>query len=56
MPKATKEGFKSESSLFTFSKEEYVPTFEHVDKARIWRTIDIRLLPFVTLLYLMSFL
>jgi hypothetical protein len=56
MPKATKDGLKSESSLFTSSKEEYVPTFESVEKARIWRAIDIRLLPFVTLLYLMSFL
>jgi hypothetical protein len=56
MPEPTKEGLKSESSLFTFSKEDGAPTFENVEKARIWRTIDIHLLPFVTLLYLMSFL
>jgi hypothetical protein len=33
-----------------------VSTFDAVEKKRIWRTLDIHILPWVTLLHLMSFL
>ena len=56
MPEPTKEGVESGGVLSTFSKDDSVPVIENVEKGRIWRTLDIHLLPFVSLLYLMSFL
>ena len=35
---------------------EYVTTLSEADQRRIWRKLDLRLLPFVSLLYLFSFL
>jgi len=51
-----KKELKGWGVLSTFSKRGSVPTFEEGEKRRIWRTLDIHLLPLVTLLYLMSFL
>lgn len=56
MPVPTKEKFKNEGVLATFSKGYNVLTLEDVDKGRVWRTLDMHILPFVTLLYLMSFM
>ena len=56
MPEPTKEELKTEGALSTFSKEDSVPMYEDVEKGRIWRSLDFHLLPFVSLLYLLSFL
>jgi hypothetical protein len=51
MPEPTKEELET-------SREDGVSMFrvEDVEKRRIWRTLDIHVLPLVSLLYLMSFL
>jgi len=56
MPEPIKEDPKSEGALSTFSKEDSVQIYENVKKGRIWRSLDFHLLPFVSLLYLLSFL
>lgn len=38
------------------SSEVYVPTLSKAEQGRVWRKLDIYLLPFVSLLYLFSFL
>jgi hypothetical protein len=40
----------------TTSREDDVYILDDVQKRRIWRALDIRLLPMVSLLYLVSFL
>ena len=49
------EELKTGSALSTPPQEDSI-SFGDVKKRRIWRTLDIHLLPFVSLLYLMSFL
>ena len=56
MAGSTKEESKGEVVVSTFSREGDVSVFDDVEKRPIWRTLDIHLLPFVSLLYLMSFL
>jgi hypothetical protein len=56
MPEPTKEEFESGGVLSTFSKEDSIPELKDAERGRIWRSLDIHLLPFVSLLYLMSFL
>ena len=59
MPEPTKEfkeELETECPLTTSSREDGVSMFEDVEKKRIWRTLDIHVLPLVSLLYLMSFL
>jgi len=56
MAESTKEELKNEGVLSTSSREGNVSVFYDVGKRHIWRTLDFHLLPFVTLLYLMSFL
>ena len=53
---STKEELRGWGVVSTFSKRGSAQMFEEGEKRRIWRTLDIHLLPFVTLLYLMSFL
>ena len=40
----------------TIPASEYVSTLSDAEQRRIWRKLDLRLLPFVSLLYLFSFL
>jgi hypothetical protein len=56
MPEPTKEEYQSGGVFSAFSKEDSLPELEDAEKGRIWRSLDIHLLPFVSLLYLMSFL
>lgn len=56
MAESTKEESKGDGVLFTSSRKGDVFVFDDVEKRPIWRTLDIHLLPFVSLLYLMSFL
>ena len=56
MTEPTNEELKSEGALSTPSQEYSVSMFKDVERRRIWRTLDLQLLPFVSLLYLMSFL
>ena len=52
MAEPTKEELKCEGVLSTSSQEGSVSVFDD----DIWRKLDIYLLPFVSLLYFMSFL
>jgi len=56
MAESTKEDLKCEGVLPTSSRGGGVTMFHDVEKRHIWRKLDIYLLPFVSLLYLMSFL
>ena len=38
------------------SSDVYVPTLSEAEQGRVWRKLDLYLLPFVSLLYLFSFL
>jgi hypothetical protein len=55
MSQSTKEELKPGAALAMPLQEDII-SFEDVEKRPIWRTLDIHLLPFVSLLYLMSFL
>jgi len=50
-----KEELKDGGAWSADSKEDKIAIAEDVSK-RIWRTLDIHLLPLVSLLYLLSFL
>jgi hypothetical protein len=56
MAESTKEESKGDGVLSTSWRKGDVFVFDDVEKRPIWRTLDIHLLPFVSLLYLMSFL
>jgi hypothetical protein len=56
MPEPTKEELKTGAAFCTTSREDGGSMFDDVEKRRIWRALDIRLLPMISLLYLMSFL
>jgi len=56
MAGSTKEELKNEGVFSTTSREGNGSVFYDVGKRHIWRTLDFHLLPFVSLLYLMSFL
>ena len=56
MSKHTDEELKVGGTLSVPSQEDGVSTFDDVEKRRIWRTLDVHLLPLVSLLFLMSFL
>ena len=50
------EHFKSRDTLPIDFQGNRVSIFDAIEKKRIWRKIDIHLLPFVSLLYLLSYL
>ena len=56
MPSSIKEEPKSGGVLNVDPQEESFSTVGDVEMKRIWRKLDIHLLPLVTLLYLLSFL
>jgi hypothetical protein len=56
MPASTEERLKGGITFPMDSRGSRVSTFNTVEKKRIWRTLDTHLLPFVSLLYLLSFL
>ena len=56
MPEHIEEELKVGGALSTSSQEDDVSMLDDVAKSRIWQTLDIRLLPLVSLLFLMSFL
>jgi hypothetical protein len=56
MSKHTDEELKAGGTLSVLSREDDVSMFDDVEKRRIWQTLDIHLLPLVSLLFLMSFL
>jgi hypothetical protein len=56
MSAADNKELKIGRGLVTDSREEHGLNVENVKKRRIWWTLDIHILPLVTLLYLLSFL
>ena len=54
MPSSVEKELKS-GGVLNF-QDEPLSTVGDVEKGRIWRKLDIHLLPLVTLLYLLSFL
>jgi hypothetical protein len=56
MPGTDNEELKSGGVLSVNPQEESFSTVGDVEMKRIWRKLDIHLLPLVTLLYLLSFL
>lgn len=56
MPTSTEERLKSGITFPMDSRGNRVSIFDTIEEKRIWRTLDTHLLPFVSLLYLLSFL
>jgi hypothetical protein len=53
---STEERLKSGIAFPMDFRGNRVSLFDTIEKKRIWRTLDTHLLPFVSLLYLLSFL
>ena len=47
---------KRSADVTVTSTGEFISTLSEAEQRRIWRKLDLRLLPFVSLLYLFSFL